>query len=176
MRYLIATMVATVAMAAVPTASQAATACSKAYKVRQAVIKKFGTRAPGRNICRFGVVHSNGKISEATFPQKKRYLFALRKMNTPYTTLLVAGSPRVPPAGTSTPRAGGALASIRACESGGNYQTNTGNGFYGAYQFDQSTWRAAGGTGTPNTASPAEQDRVAAGWIASGHRNAWPNC
>jgi len=72
--------------------------------------------------------------------------------------------------------AGGDLASIRACESGGAYTASTGNGFGGAYQFDQATWEAAGGTGSPATASPGEQDAVAAGWIASGHRTAWPNC
>lgn len=32
------------------------------------------------------------------------------------------------------------LYKLRMCESGGNYQTNTGNGYYGAYQFSQSTW------------------------------------
>lgn len=32
------------------------------------------------------------------------------------------------------------LSKLRQCESGGNYRTNTGNGFYGAYQFTQSTW------------------------------------
>lgn len=32
------------------------------------------------------------------------------------------------------------LYKLRQCESGGNYQTNTGNGYYGAYQFSQSTW------------------------------------
>lgn len=32
------------------------------------------------------------------------------------------------------------LYKLRMCESHGNYQTNTGNGYYGAYQFSQSTW------------------------------------
>jgi resuscitation-promoting factor RpfB len=32
------------------------------------------------------------------------------------------------------------LYKLRMCESGGNYQDNTGNGFYGAYQFSGSTW------------------------------------
>ena len=68
------------------------------------------------------------------------------------------------------------LATIRVCETGGNYSASTGNGYYGAYQFDQSTWQAAGGAGSPATASPAQQDRVAANWIEAGHRNAWPNC
>src|SRR3954453_19350979 len=49
--------------------------------------------------------------------------------------------------------AGGVLASIRRCESGGNYATDTGNGFYGAYQFTQSSWEAVGGSGNPAAAS-----------------------
>jgi hypothetical protein len=32
------------------------------------------------------------------------------------------------------------LAALRMCETHGNYQADTGNGFYGAYQFMQSTW------------------------------------
>jgi hypothetical protein len=32
------------------------------------------------------------------------------------------------------------LLALRTCESGGNYQINTGNGFYGAYQFTIATW------------------------------------
>ena len=34
----------------------------------------------------------------------------------------------------------GWLLTLRLCESGGNYQTNTGNGYYGAYQFSIATW------------------------------------
>ena len=47
---------------------------------------------------------------------------------------------------------------LRTCESSNRYDTNTGNGYYGAYQFDLGTWRSVGGTGYPNQASPAEQD------------------
>lgn len=35
--------------------------------------------------------------------------------------------------------------SVRRCESGGNYKINTGNGYYGAYQFAAGTWRGIGG-------------------------------
>ena len=35
--------------------------------------------------------------------------------------------------------------SVRSCESGGNYGINTGNGYYGAYQFAAGTWRGVGG-------------------------------
>ncbi|MEZ5184906.1 MAG: transglycosylase family protein [Candidatus Nanopelagicales bacterium] len=34
---------------------------------------------------------------------------------------------------------------VRQCESGGNYRINTGNGYYGAYQFAAGTWRGIGG-------------------------------
>ncbi len=50
---------------------------------------------------------------------------------------------------------------LRECESGNNYSINTGNGYYGAYQFDLSTWRSVGGTGYPHQASPATQDALA---------------
>lgn len=72
--------------------------------------------------------------------------------------------------------AGGQLAAIRACESGGSYSTNTGNGFYGAYQFTQSTWQSVGGTGNPAAASPAEQDARAAQLIGQSGSSPWPVC
>jgi len=34
---------------------------------------------------------------------------------------------------------------IAACESGGNWAINTGNGYYGGLQFDSGTWLANGG-------------------------------
>ena len=50
---------------------------------------------------------------------------------------------------------------LRVCESGNNYAINTGNGYYGAYQFDLGTWRSVGGSGYPHQASPAVQDALA---------------
>ena len=58
------------------------------------------------------------------------------------------------------------LEAIAACESGGNPSTNTGNGFYGKYQFTQQTWAAVGGSGNPAAAPEAEQDRRAAMLLA----------
>ena len=49
-------------------------------------------------------------------------------------------------------------AALRKCESSGRYNINTGNGYYGAYQFNRATWESVGGTGLPSNASPAEQD------------------
>lgn len=44
---------------------------------------------------------------------------------------------------------------IRKCESGGNYRTNTGNGYFGAYQFDRGTWLSNGGARYSRTANGA---------------------
>jgi peptidoglycan hydrolase-like protein with peptidoglycan-binding domain len=49
-------------------------------------------------------------------------------------------------------------ASLRQCESSGDYSIDTGNGYYGAYQFDLSTWQSVGGSGSPADAGKAEQD------------------
>ena len=68
------------------------------------------------------------------------------------------------------------LEAIAACESGGNPSTDTGNGFYGKYQFTQETWQAVGGTGNPAAAPEAEQDRRAAQLYAQAGPSQWPVC
>lgn len=53
------------------------------------------------------------------------------------------------------------LATLRKCESGGNYKTNTGNGFYGAYQFMAGTWDSLGtGYARADLAPPSVQDQA----------------
>jgi hypothetical protein len=69
-----------------------------------------------------------------------------------------------------------ALEAIAACESGGNPATDTGNGFYGKYQFTLSTWASVGGTGNPAQASEAEQNRRAALLYAREGASPWPVC
>jgi hypothetical protein len=68
------------------------------------------------------------------------------------------------------------LQAIAACESGGNPATDTGNGFYGKYQFDLATWQSVGGTGNPAHASEAEQDRRATILYARAGASPWPVC
>ena len=63
------------------------------------------------------------------------------------------------------------LSALRQCEAGGSYTRNSGNGFYGAYQFMQGTWnRIAPKIGradlvgvVPSNASPADQDAMIIG-------------
>lgn len=65
---------------------------------------------------------------------------------------------------------------IAACESGGNWATNTGNGFHGGLQFTMSTWRAYGGTGSPESAGRETQIAVARKVLAAQGIGAWPVC
>jgi uncharacterized protein YabE (DUF348 family) len=66
---------------------------------------------------------------------------------------------------------------LAACESGGNWAINTGNGYYGGLQFSLSTWRAYGGTGYPHQHSRTTQIAVATRLRdANGGYGAWPGC
>lgn len=65
---------------------------------------------------------------------------------------------------------------LAACESGGNWAINTGNGFYGGLQFTLSSWHAMGGAGYPNQASRSEQIQRAQLLQARQGWGAWPAC
>jgi resuscitation-promoting factor RpfA len=68
------------------------------------------------------------------------------------------------------------FARLRACESGGDYQAQARNRYFGAYQFSGPTWRSLGYTGLAHEAAPEVQDEAArrlqdkAGW------GQWPGC
>lgn len=113
------------------------------YKQVQA---RHGHRAPGRNIARWGLPNGH----RAKRADLKRSIGVLERMlqvvKPTYTT--TQGSPgyerQTPVTSTVSPTSGGAggtAACIRQRESGGNYSTNTGNGYYGAYQFLPGTWQ-----------------------------------
>jgi hypothetical protein len=65
---------------------------------------------------------------------------------------------------------------LRRCESGGNYATNTGNGYYGAYQMSLPTWKSLGYSGLPSDAAPATQDRAARELAQRSGFGQWPVC
>lgn len=53
------------------------------------------------------------------------------------------------------------LLELRKCESGNNYKINTGNGYYGAYQFAKPTWDSLHtGYNYPHQAPKRVQDRA----------------
>jgi hypothetical protein len=71
---------------------------------------------------------------------------------------------------------GGVWLELRDCESGDHYADDTGNGYYGAYQFSLGTWEGLGYSGLPSEASPAVQDEAARRLQARSGWGQWPAC
>ncbi|MFF9755102.1 transglycosylase family protein [Streptomyces sp. NPDC014344] len=68
---------------------------------------------------------------------------------------------------------------VAACESTGNWDINTGNGYYGGLQFSQSTWEAFGGTRYAPRADLATKDQqiaIAEKVLDGQGPGAWPTC
>ncbi|MFF7636140.1 transglycosylase family protein [Kitasatospora sp. NPDC008050] len=68
---------------------------------------------------------------------------------------------------------------VAQCESTGNWNINSGNGFSGGLQFTPSTWAAYGGTqyaATAAQATQAQQIAVAEKVLADQGPGAWPVC
>ena len=85
------------------------------------------------------------------------------------------------PEDSDAPAAGpGVWDSLAKCEAGGNWATNTGNGYYGGLQFDRATWVAYGGDDyapLPHQAGRDAQIAVATKMRDDrGGYGAWPAC
>ena len=65
---------------------------------------------------------------------------------------------------------------LAQCESGGNWSINTGNGFYGGLQFTQQSWNGVGMSGSPATATRAQQIEAGERLLAIQGWGAWPAC
>jgi hypothetical protein len=90
-----------------------------------------------------------------------------------FTTAVVAGS-IFATAGNSNAASG--WAGVAQCESGGNPTTNTGNSYYGLYQFDRQTWQSLGYRGTADQYSAAVQTQAAERLYAQRGDGPWPIC
>jgi resuscitation-promoting factor RpfA len=68
---------------------------------------------------------------------------------------------------------------VAQCESGGNWNINTGNGYYGGLQFSPRTWQAYGGgafAGTADHATRSQQIAIAEKVLRAQGWKAWPTC
>jgi len=83
---------------------------------------------------------------------------------------------RVPPSTPGYTPAGGVWLQLRDCESGDNYGENTGNGFFGAYQFSGQTWADLGYPGRPDIEPAQLQDQAAMRLEAVSGWSQWPTC
>jgi hypothetical protein len=154
------------------------------------VAAKFGHRAAGRNIVRWGAVgHA------ATDADVVTSIGVLERLLAP-SLAVTAPAPTVTPvtqtSGTGT-TAGGATATAAAVssastgsplptctwqpESGGNPSAvNPTSGAGGYYQITPATWAAYGGTGAPQSASMGQQTAIAQKIYQSQGPSAWSNC
>jgi len=127
----------------------------------------------------YRVVYRNGDVTARKVLRQK----VLRK---PVAELVKVGTKEHPPAPAPAPApapttnfaSGGTVwDSLAQCESGGNWATNTGNGYYGGLQFNVGTWQSYGGSGLPSSASRETQIAIATKVRdASGGYGAWPAC
>lgn len=79
--------------------------------------------------------------------------------------------------GTCSKNSGYVWYLLAGCETGGRYDNpNTGNGFYGYFQFSLSTWKSLGGTGYPHEHSYDIQRSFASKLQSKSGWGQWPKC
>lgn len=83
--------------------------------------------------------------------------------------------------GTEVPdvRDGSTWDALAKCESGGNWAINTGNGYYGGIQFDESTWARQGGLRyAPRADLATREEQIAIAEVTRQRQGwgAWPAC
>lgn len=128
-----------------------------------------GRASPGPGVTTQGLPVNNGLISVV------QQAVALPVL-TPVVNAITSAPAAPPPSVATGGHAGGAWLALRRCESSDNYGENTGNGYYGAYQFSQSTWTGLGFSGRPDQESPAMQDDAAMQLQAQSGWGQWPAC
>ena len=102
-------------------------------------------------------------------------------VSAPAVSVSQADPPASTPVSTPAPPSSGGAnwSAIAACESGGNWDASTGNGFYGGLQFTEQTWLAYGGgqyASSANLATETQQVAVAQRVLAGQGIGAWPVC
>lgn len=132
------------------------------------VVKEEGT--PGKELVSYRVtLRNNDEVAREEISSK----------------VLVKAEPKVVRVGTKQPPQpeisdGAVWNRLAQCESGGNWNINTGNGYYGGLQFDKGTWDAYGGqkyAPYPHQATRAEQIAIATKVRdRRGGYGAWPSC
>ncbi|HZE48285.1 MAG TPA: transglycosylase family protein [Jatrophihabitantaceae bacterium] len=137
---------------------------------------------PGTASVRYSVVYIDGKIIGKTRVSSKTLVAPLSKIEKVGTKARPASPPPPSSGGGASPPAntsGLNWDAVAACESGGNWHINTGNGFYGGLQFDYGTWQSNGGgayASRADLASREQQIAVANRLYAARGSSPWPVC
>nr|WP_300336800.1 resuscitation-promoting factor [Actinomyces sp.] len=136
-------------------------------------------KTPGAN----GLVRTTYQVTSLGGQEASREVLSQVTVTPATQEVLLVGTASAATATTTTAAdSGGTAASgdvwaaLAQCESGGNPATNTGNGYYGMYQFSLGTWQALGGSGLPSEASAEEQTAMAQKLQARSGWGQWPAC
>ncbi|GAA4259936.1 transglycosylase family protein [Dietzia aurantiaca] len=131
-------------------------------------------------------------VTEPGVPGEREVTYTVTRVNGVETerhrgaeTVLTEATPAVVSVGTKPKPAvpqssqGSTWDAIAQCESGGNWATNTGNGFSGGLQFHPQTWTGHGGgqyAPSAHLATREQQIAIAEKVRASQGWGAWPAC
>ena len=118
---------------------------------------------------------STDQASEHSHPPHRKRLAAALKLLVPVAALTLTLSACYSASGSGWT----VWDDMAQCESGGNWSTNTGNGYYGGLQFSASTWEAQGGGEFAPTADQATREQqiiVAERLLAAAGWGQWPHC
>jgi uncharacterized protein YabE (DUF348 family) len=130
---------------------------------------------PGTKRVTFSLVYVDGKLAG-------KIVTSATVLSQPVDAVKKVGSkPQPTNTGATPPPATGGLNwdAVAACESGGNWHINTGNGFYGGLQFDAGTWISNGGGAyapRADLASREQQIAIATKLYDARGASPWPVC
>jgi hypothetical protein len=119
---------------------------------------------------RYRIVWHNGRVFHKIVTKQHVY-------RQPVAAIIKVGTQQAPATPSASSSDGGVWDRIAACESGGDWHANTGNGYYGGLQFNLGTWQSYGGSGRPDQNSREQQIAIAEKVRdAEGGYGAWPVC
>jgi len=124
----------------------------------------------------YRTVYVDGKVSSRTVVSRKVITAPTAQVER------VGTKSRPAPAPAPAPVSGGGglnWDAVAACESGGNWHINTGNGFYGGLQFDYGTWLSNGGGAYASRADLATREQqiaIATKVYDARGSSPWPVC
>jgi len=102
-----------------------------------------------------GSAREHALVTEADGRERSRLVLDSSQLSAPETRIVARGTAPAPLVPI------GVWDKIAACESGGNWHINTGNGYYGGLQFSAATWKSVGGPGLPHEQSREVQIKYA---------------
>jgi uncharacterized protein YabE (DUF348 family) len=110
-------------------------------------------------------------ITKADGKVRHRLVLTSKELEKPVKKVVARGTAEAPSVASNS-----VWDKIAQCESGGNWQINTGNGYYGGLQFSAATWRSVGGPGLPHQHSRETQIEMGRRLQARAGWGQWPAC